>query len=393
MQAVIVSFDSFAASSLGCYGNEWVETPNWDRLATTGIVFDHHFADTVGPSVCAAWISGRHALASGQGASGVLGERLKAAGVATRLIVAGETAPWQRNAGFDLVEVGLGQQGSEVSPDQVPFAQLVRAGLESWNENSFQGTNRLLWLHAPGPGAPPQGFESLYFEDFEERGFRFDTLSPADQADHPAVYAGAVSLIDHWLGELIEGVFPVSPWEPTLLIVTAACGRSWPRLNSYRWNQSTPELYSLCDLKIRAPLVMKVSGAEDQKEFSCHRVRRLAQTCDLTPTLLEWFGISPVDGEQQQAGRSWLGELDDRLPTRTSLWVGDETRFQAIRTLDWLFIQDQQRQPQTESQLSEHAASCALFVKPDDYWDVNDVAGQQPEIVDQLRQLIPRFGS
>jgi hypothetical protein len=30
---------------LGCYGNDWVATPNLDRLAADGIVFDSHFAE------------------------------------------------------------------------------------------------------------------------------------------------------------------------------------------------------------------------------------------------------------------------------------------------------------------------------------------------------------
>src|SRR5262249_54053451 len=30
---------------LGCYGNDWVATPNLDRLAAEGIVFDWHIAD------------------------------------------------------------------------------------------------------------------------------------------------------------------------------------------------------------------------------------------------------------------------------------------------------------------------------------------------------------
>ena len=37
MYAVIVSFDSLATNSIGCYGNEWIETPHLDRLAANTI--------------------------------------------------------------------------------------------------------------------------------------------------------------------------------------------------------------------------------------------------------------------------------------------------------------------------------------------------------------------
>src|SRR5262245_29480259 len=35
---------------LGCYGNEWIATPNLDRMAAEGVVFDNHFAASLDPS-------------------------------------------------------------------------------------------------------------------------------------------------------------------------------------------------------------------------------------------------------------------------------------------------------------------------------------------------------
>ena len=43
---VFLFTDDQATYSMGCYGNEDVQTPNLDRLAKAGIVFDRHYATT-----------------------------------------------------------------------------------------------------------------------------------------------------------------------------------------------------------------------------------------------------------------------------------------------------------------------------------------------------------
>ena len=39
-RAIILSLDQLSRRCLGCYGHEWIETPNWDRLASRAVVFD-----------------------------------------------------------------------------------------------------------------------------------------------------------------------------------------------------------------------------------------------------------------------------------------------------------------------------------------------------------------
>src|SRR5260370_31706046 len=45
MKALVLVASGFHLGYIGCYGNEWVQTPNLDRLAAEGIVFDQHYAD------------------------------------------------------------------------------------------------------------------------------------------------------------------------------------------------------------------------------------------------------------------------------------------------------------------------------------------------------------
>ncbi len=47
MNVVVVVCNSLHLGFVGAYGNAWIETPNLDRLAAEGIVFDHHFPENL----------------------------------------------------------------------------------------------------------------------------------------------------------------------------------------------------------------------------------------------------------------------------------------------------------------------------------------------------------
>ncbi len=47
MNVVVIVCNSLHLGFLGTYGNAWIETPNLDRLAAEGIVFDHHFPENL----------------------------------------------------------------------------------------------------------------------------------------------------------------------------------------------------------------------------------------------------------------------------------------------------------------------------------------------------------
>lgn len=60
MKAIVIVANGWNASWLGCYGNEWLQTPHLDRLAGESVLFDQHFAINPSP---AEW---RHSLMSGR---------------------------------------------------------------------------------------------------------------------------------------------------------------------------------------------------------------------------------------------------------------------------------------------------------------------------------------
>ncbi len=43
--AIVVMFDSLQFNYLGCYGNTWIKTPNFDRLAREGVLFENAYTE------------------------------------------------------------------------------------------------------------------------------------------------------------------------------------------------------------------------------------------------------------------------------------------------------------------------------------------------------------
>ncbi len=389
MQAVIVSFDSLATNSLGCYGNEWIETPSFDQLAATGAVFDRHFLDTLGPMAGMAWSTGQHSLLPANSPPISIGSLLRTGNVESQLIAAGDLQCWQQSFEFDNVIRVHGREGIGTKPDEIPFAEVVKAAISERKQSTTTKQAKLLWVHAPGPGIPPEGFDALYFEDFEERGQDLSDLSDEERSRHPAVYAGSVSLLDHWLGELLaQGATDVVE-EPLLVIVTAATGFGWQQIKQSKLNPASSKALTLGDQLTRIPLVLSVTRDARFPNLNSLRSDRLVQTCDLAPTLIDWFDLAHFTDQGPYPGRSWLRELTEDVPARSAVWYGDGLQTKAIRTNDWLCIQANAIDSQVDLSQSNQTNQTALFFKPEDIWDVNDIASQQPEVVAELLSQIP----
>lgn len=43
--AIVIMFDSLQFNYLGCYGNDWIKTPNMDRLAREGVLFENCYTE------------------------------------------------------------------------------------------------------------------------------------------------------------------------------------------------------------------------------------------------------------------------------------------------------------------------------------------------------------
>jgi arylsulfatase A-like enzyme len=49
---IVVMLDSLGANDLGCYGNKWIKTPNLDRLAKEGVLFENNYIESLPTIPC-----------------------------------------------------------------------------------------------------------------------------------------------------------------------------------------------------------------------------------------------------------------------------------------------------------------------------------------------------
>jgi hypothetical protein len=185
LKAVVLTFDRLPAHLLGCYGNEWTETPGFDRLASLGSVFDQHFAEVPGPvGSNHSWWTGRFEFFrdSGEENQGDGGsdqnwlQQLNDQGVKCRLL-AENTEGLPTELFYSSEAVG-GVTGLNAQHDDVPIARLVQRGIEILDGNGSAATGsdenspaELLWLHSqgvPSPWLPPRLFAELYLDELEE---------------------------------------------------------------------------------------------------------------------------------------------------------------------------------------------------------------------------------
>lgn len=185
MKALVLTFDRLPTHLLGCYGNEWTETPGFDRLAALGSVFDQHFAEVPGPvGPSHAWWTGLFEFFSDPECGRVDGDaaaqnwiqKLVQGGVKCRLL-AENTEGLPTDLFYSSEAVG-GVTGLNAAHDDVPIARLVQRGIEilengDSDAESSEGESlpELIWLHSagvPSPWLPPRLFAELYLDELEE---------------------------------------------------------------------------------------------------------------------------------------------------------------------------------------------------------------------------------
>ena len=210
------------------------------------------------------------------------------------------------------------------------------------------------------------------------------------------MFAGYVSLIDNWLQKLLAAV--ESSDEQILLVVSANQGHSFGEvtdlvLSATGLSSSTENAAdrfefqpagSLNDATVRTPLLIaEFSGKTAEPTFGS-RHSGLVQPADLAATLLEWFSgepAGPVTKEPADGSRSLLAALADRSPGGHEFTFHLSSSGQmSVRNRNWALVTH-------NDDISENA-EVSLFVKPDDQWDVNDVAAQYPDVVEHLLTVL-----
>lgn len=422
-RALVLTCDRWHLDFLGCYGNDWLETPNLSKLAAHGVVFDRHFAACVDPEFASlAWWTGRtqipHPVDSAPSEWNISG--LSAAGIRTVLFVEdSQEHSSQVTPPFDEIHAVQGRDDLEAKETATPFARLVMRVEEWLAENSGDDRPTLLWLRSRGvpiPWLPPQGFVDLYLDDFGLKTEVETSVHEVDDGELPlaegpefiddeiaefaeeqdlapeqsrvseetryalAMYASYATMLDRWFGRLMATITRNPIWNAALVVFTAATGQPFFATGD-EGASNLDDLAHGLPLRgelIQTPLIVRLPGVQSgDLDHAGTRRPALVQTVDLLPTMFDWFEIPP---SEEFEGASVLPVIRQQIDEiHESLVIGDAAGAVALCTQDVLYVESTGTDPEDEPRIR-------LFEKPFDRWDVSDVANQSPGRVDELRE-------
>jgi hypothetical protein len=382
MNTICLVLDRFHAGYLGPYGNAWIETPAIDRLAAESLLLDQCFLDCPQlDSLYRSYWFGRHPLYHGAPPSFETGfpALLAASGVATTLITDEQAIATNPAAGgFGMVEKIASPAGDEVAGEIGQthlahcFTRLVEL-LGAASEPFF------VWAHLAGLGTvwdAPLEFRFQYCEegdppphssaDVPSRLLEKD-FDPDEVLGYQQAYAGQITLLDQCLGGLLEFLEGSGLGQETLLVVLSA--RGFPLGEHRRLGGCDEALY---EELIHTALLLRFP---DQDRYAALRSQGLVQPADLWATLLDWHAVA--DRPAAPWARSLLPVTGDEAdPSHDRLCLLDGSGNLAIRTPAWYLREG------TEPE---------LYVKPDDRWEVNDVADRCDAVVQMLRRALAEY--
>ncbi len=321
-KVLVVVARGLQAGVLGCHGNDWIDTPALDTLATEGVLFDWHFADSASPQGARrAWRSGRYDLPTPEPvapsaepgnnpqAGPDLLSLLAGQGVPAWLILDdSRVSPAGFTTGWTEVRPTPPPDGGSPGSDDTPLESVldeVQACLEQ-----LAGQPRwLLWVELATllpPWQTPIDYVEPYFseepldeeveEDEDELIEELEPLTPLNDPQ-PGVldpedddiylrvqtsYAAAVSYLDAGIAQLLETLEELELDDEITLIVLSDVGQS---LGEH--GVIGPVRPWLHEEILHLPLLIRLPGRRE----AGRRVPALTQNVDLAPTLAELFDL------------------------------------------------------------------------------------------------------
>jgi arylsulfatase A-like enzyme len=387
MHLLYITLDSLNRHMLPCYENQGVLTPNLDRFAAKGVVFDHHYSGSLPcmPARREMWTGTEELWWRWWGAiepwDRTLAYELGRGGITSQLItdhyhffewgahsfeydfdgydsVRGHehdnlrTRPYEREPDWARV---LLQQRPVDAPIYVRNVQDYEGEEDFFSPRVFARAAR--WLRHERPLSPwylhvdafdphepfhvPGPYRSMYTQDDYRRYNpwplygRTDSgrsaISPEELAWVRAQYAGKMTMADRWLGRVFDALDEQNLWQDTVVIITTDHGHY---LGEHGWI-GKPQC-PVYDTLAHIPLLMWWPGCP-----SGNRCQALTQTIDLYPTALELLG-QPVPALERLHGRSFApvlrGEQSHHRDYTVSGYYGGRV---AVRSEGWTLLRAQ----------------------------------------------------
>lgn len=423
---VIFMMDTQGARNMSCYGYHRPTTPNIDRIAKEGALFELHFVTAPWTlPVHASLFTGRYESGHGAGAQheglepGLpsLPEVLTRNGYRT---VAFCNNRWA--LAFDEWNPGPGFQehhlygGEDVDPQYVhdrslgdDSGSLRLVGVaRRWIEQNVLGNRKPFFMFlnntAPhDPYKPPEPFRSRFLPEgvsFDEavrrKGGQVDStigtkaLTLDEWHWQRCLYDGETACLDHRIGLFFDLLRDFGLIDNTLFIVMGDHGDSQGEHTHYSYHSQN----GVYDSVAWTPLVARLPGVMAKGKG----VKELVQTVDIFPMILDLLGLAEPAARESIQGVSLLKALSG--PVREFALIEAQTPIHVLRrawTTDpdydprWAFAALKAARTKRYKYVWHAYGHDMLFdvVKdPDERWDI---INQKPLVARRLQKKLEQF--
>jgi hypothetical protein len=373
-QIVVLVVDRLGAGWLAPYGNTYVGTPHLDRLASQSLLAEFMIGD--GLDLAATYRSYLHGVPPPVPLSALIGPLPNLArqqGWSTQFVTDDASLAHDPLVeSFGEPALVTWEKPATMARDvaRTRTSELLAAGLDLLPES---GSN-LLWIHAGGLNQAwdaPLELRERFVDDDEPPPSEGTTPAQAILAAHhdpdevlPFIhaYAAEVSAFDAALGGFLDRLDREHDPAETLLIVTGPRGYA---LGEHLGVGAPGD--ALRGEILQTPLIVRFPGSR-------HRLTRLGgmhQPVDVFATLAAAL---------QLPQRGWGVDVAAvaNAEARSRPWAAVASAGElALRTPAWSY-----RETMVGDVLQQ-----LVYAKPDDRWEVNEVAARVPEVVAAFEQL------
>lgn len=389
-RAIVIVIDRLGSGFLGPYGNTWIVTPAINRFASQSILWEHCLTDSPQlASVCHSHWSGMHSLLlNTQNDPATLGPGLPqqlATAEIPAVLISDELEVVNHPLATGFSETILIPEkttdASVTSIEETQCASVLAYALQ-WLEKQPADASFLAWIHLramQGSWDAPQSFREL-FHDEEDPALPTWTTPPQQQTESfdpddllgvTQVYAGQISALDSCLDIFWQTLDDLPGSSQTLAALTSP--RGFPLGQHGRVGACDHPLYGEL---LNVPCLLRLPAHAQ----AAKRIQSLVQPSNLYTTLLNWFGQDDPLSDQRTLPPPLIPAQSD--PSSNGHWpassdhaVAVSNQQLALRTPAWFLHQNTDQEAE-------------LYVKPDDRWEINDVANRCPDIVEQMTQQL-----
>lgn len=353
---IYIFTDQHTASAMSCAGNPDVHTPNLDRLAAAGIMFNNAYctAPLSGPSR-GAMFTGHFPDAVGLSVNGsAMPDSLQTQTLGTLVKNAGYDCAYggkwhvpeldvpDKKYGFDQLykhsDDGLGEACAEyLSRKHTKPFFLVASYDNPHNICEFARSQNLPYgnLDTPElrdcPGLPANFAKNPYDADVieNERANNFNVYpsapwTPEDWRMYRNAYYRLVEKVDQEIGKIIDAIDKNNLWENTVVIFSSDHGDG---IGAHHWNQKS----ALYEEVVNIPLIVTLPGKKNAGKVL---PQLISNGVDFFATVCDWAGAKTPKGAAGKSFRKIAEEANPQSPHQD--YVITETRFDGSKTRGWM---------------------------------------------------------